>query len=111
MFDRKSYDRQHSKDNYTKYKQERALVLIQLGGRCVGCDCQDEKRLQLHHKYYDANSDYPRTSNGWSRIKRVREASKEPDKFHLLCGRCHKQIHAILSSPIKLLQLCGFNKL
>ena len=82
------YDRKNQKRIYQNYMAERAKILEILGDRCACCyrtDCQ----LHLHHKIYDEHSSYPRTSNGWSRIKRVKEALKSPTKFILVCPRCH----------------------
>lgn len=92
MSDRKKeYDRKRAKKKYQEYKAERSEVLELLGGCCALCS--RETNLQLHHNYYDEKSDYPRTGNGWSRIRRVREAQIDPEKFTVLCGGCHKHLH------------------
>ena len=82
-----AYDRQHSKNVYAVYKADRSKAITLLGGCCKLCDGTAE--LHLHHLKYVDGSNYPRTSNGWSRIRRVREALAHPEHFCLLCPRCH----------------------
>jgi predicted HNH restriction endonuclease len=98
------YDREYDKRKYEKYKQERKEVLESMGNCCEVCGLFGGQ-LHLHHKYYDEKSDYPRTSNGWSRIRRVREAKAEPEKFALLCNKCHKSVHWAVQNKDKLLKL------
>jgi hypothetical protein len=91
-WDRKAYDRQRSRQMYEQYQEQRMKALELHGGKCCCCKNSTAKQLHLHHKYYDENSDYPRTSSGWSRIRRVKEAIEFPEKFALLCGSCHQTI-------------------
>jgi len=100
---KKKYDRKHGQTKYQKYKEERKEVLESMGNCCEICGHTGV--LHLHHKWYDEKSDYPRTSNGWSRIRRVREAKAEPEKFALLCNRCHRSVHWAAENKNKLLKL------
>ena len=97
------YDREHSKKQYHNYKIERTLLIEEFGGCCE--ICSDTDQLHFHHKYYDEHSNYPRTTNGWSRIKRIREAKQFPEKFALLCNSCHSTVHRVLKNFDKFKQI------
>lgn len=90
---RKAWDRENSKKKYTKYKELRKEALDKLGGKCILCEKNND--LHLHHIEYHADSDYPRTGSGWSRIRRVTEALENPERFKLLCSGCHQSITTI----------------
>lgn len=114
VWNRKEYDRKHSKEIYAQYKSERITVLKLFSSKCYCCGSIEQDKLCLHHKYYDDESNYPRTSNGWSRIRRIREAKANPDKFTLLCGACHRLIHSLLSMKnlnSKHFEVCGLKTL
>jgi hypothetical protein len=104
VWDRKEYDRKHQQEIYEQYKQDRLQLLETLGNCCAICR-SDTNHLHLHHKYYDNDSNYPRTGNGWSRVKRVKEAMKNPDKFLLLCAKCHIHIDWYMANKQNLLYL------
>jgi hypothetical protein len=95
---KKEYDRKNQKRIYAKYKEDRQKIVSLLGNKCCVCD-KDRKYLHLHHIKYDEHSNYPRTSNGWSRIRRVKEALLYPEKFRLVCPTCHHIIHKIENFP------------
>ena len=98
MSDKKEYDRSRSKKMYDKYKDDRKRALDLKGFKCQCCPQTSANKLQFHHLYYDEKSNYPRTSNGWSRIKRVAEVLDDPNKFCLLCSKCHYSIHIVKSA-------------
>jgi len=62
---------------------------LKLGGTCRSCFSKDD--LQLHHIVYQALSvrGYVK-SDYW---KRASEAFEHPERFELLCKKCHLAFH------------------
>lgn len=62
------------------------------GDKCQVCGSQ--KNLQLHHKYYAADSVLPKShnENGSRSIARKKEAIAHPERFMLTCLSCHNRI-------------------
>ena len=76
MWDRKVYDREHSRKKYKEYIERRNNVIKsgKIGDTCYLCGAKAKREFHFHHIAYDKNeSNYPRTVSGWSRWKRVRE--------------------------------------
>lgn len=66
-----------------------------IGGRCDLCDKPHETGFHFHHKFYGPESDYPRHSKSmYVRLKRLNEIETFPERFGLLCGRCHLVIES-----------------
>ena len=67
----------------------RERAISKLGGTCRSCFTKDD--LQLHHIVYLALSvrGYVK-SDYW---KRAREAFEYPERFELLCKKCHLAFH------------------
>ncbi|SRR6266700_168296 len=99
---RKEYDRKRAEVAYADFKQRRKAIIVLLGGVCKICG--RDKSLHLHHVvYHPTESDYRKTSKDfWTRLKRLKEAEKHPERFELLCGGCHAAWEAILQLLKKL---------
>jgi len=67
----------------------RERAISKLGGTCRSCFTKDD--LQLHHIVYQALSvrGYVKSDYG----KRAREAFEHPERFELLCKKCHLAFH------------------
>ena len=64
-----------------------------LGGKCIFCG--SKTALQRHHIKYDKYYPKKRKVNGkWVgyRLNPVYEALKHPERFHLLCSKCHRVV-------------------
>ena len=123
MYDRKIYDNKRAKQQYEKFQQRRADLLIKLGNVCYLCNADAIKGFHLHHLEYDeVESNYPRHSKSMSvRIKRLEEAENNPERFKLLCPKCHRILSGIetlvtdvnITKLFSLLKISGedFNKI
>lgn len=118
MFDRKEYDRKHSADVYADYRKRKdALALNTFGGCCYVCGkTEDFEKFHLHHVYYHVTeSAYPRHSKSMNiRLKRLKEAEVNSERFRLICPPCHRAVEFIKHSAkdrsaAKLLECCGAN--
>jgi len=67
----------------------REQAITNLGGFCRSCFSKDD--LQLHHiAYLPLSTRNSEKSDYW---KRAREALEHPERFELLCKRCHLGHH------------------
>jgi len=67
----------------------RDRAIANLGGVCRSCFTKDN--LQLHHvAYLPLSTRNNEKSDYW---KRAREALEHPERFQLLCKRCHEARH------------------
>ena len=98
LFNKKIYDALNQRKVYQKFKEKRNLVFEKLGGKCEICE-KLSKTFHLHHKiYHPIESNYPRHSKTMNiRIKRVNEAFNNPERFSLLCPRCHSLVTVLQS--------------
>ena len=88
-----------NKNNMKKVTDAKTL----LGGKCVTCGIQ--KQLQFHHVKY--------VKNRKNKSQNHLEALKHPERFVLLCGKCHnvvtfaltdrKRVNLVLSNIRKVL--------
>lgn len=88
----KEYDRLRAKRTYEDFKKRKNnLVVNVFNGKCFLCSAEHRKGFHLHHVFYHAiESNYPRNSKAMStRLKRLAEAEKNPERFRLLCPKCH----------------------
>ena len=94
MWNRKEYDRKRAAKLYGVFKKRRMALFKELGGCCSLCSKKAVKGFHLHHvKYHAEESDCPTHSKSMSvRLKRLEEAEQNPDRFRLLCPRCHMTI-------------------
>ena len=98
MKDRKPRDRKYSQRNYRLFQMRKRIVVALLGGQCRVCKTREAPRgFHLHHiSYHETESNYPRHSKSMSvREKRLAEAEAHPERFRLLCGKCHRLIETI----------------
>lgn len=98
--ERKEYDRQRAAKVYEDFKARKAKLVAKFGGRCAGCSTTNPKRgdWHLHHTSYTDESNYPRNSKAMStRIKRLEEAERNPERFRMLCPRCHHIVTVLQS--------------
>lgn len=91
MFDRKVYDRKRSQKLYEEFKKRREAILVTLGNECYLCGKKAKKGFNLHHiEYHPVESNYPTHSKSMHvREKRLKEAENHPERFRLLCPKCH----------------------
>ena len=64
-----------------------------LGGKCIFCG--SKTALQCHHLKYDKSYPKRRKVNGklvGYRLNPVYEALKHPERFRLLCQKCHNVV-------------------
>lgn len=94
---KKEYDRKRAENVYKEFIIRRERVLELLGGECYLCGNKAVKGFHLHHKeYHPVESDYPRHSKSmYVRLKRVKEAEENPQRFSLLCPYHHKIIEQL----------------
>lgn len=115
MYDRKIYDKERAKQQYEKFQQRRADILVKLGNSCYLCDTEAQKGFHLHHiEYHSTESDYPRHSKSMHvRWKRLKEAENNPQRFKLLCPKCHRVLSGIenLVTDINIDKLFGLLKI
>lgn len=100
--DRREYNRQRAARLYAEYVERRDRLMATLfGGKCFTCDKAAGKHFHLHHvEYHETESAYARSGRSLHvRILRVAEAEAHPERFRLLCGRCHRILEAIKAAP------------
>ena len=71
------------KNNYNKtvLPKRRKEVIRDLGGKCFVCGTN--RRLEFHHIKYTRSS-----KRSWNEV----EALKHPERFRLLCHKCHNVV-------------------
>ena len=77
----------------TRYRITSKKVNKLLGGKCIFCG--SKTALQRHHIKYDKYYQKNRKVNGkWVgyRLNPVYEALKHPERFRLLCHKCHNVV-------------------
>lgn len=84
------------KKSAEQYKKIRIDVLNLYGGKCVCCDNDNLKYLQLDHKNNDGNierANLPATLRGGRFFKYVlqqyKTSNKKRDDLQILCANCH----------------------
>lgn len=82
-------DRKQMKVKYGRYKTKRAELIIQFGSKCWVCD--GDYLLQFHHLEYGELGKLGHASM-WRRIQHLREIEQFPERFKLLCGKCHSVV-------------------
>lgn len=97
MFDKKAYDAQQQRKRYADYQVRRQRVYENLGNVCYLCSAEKRESFHLHHVvYHPLESNYPKHSNAMSvRLKRLKEAETNPERFVLLCPVCHGIVHIL----------------
>lgn len=94
-FDKKAYNRQRRAEEYADFQTRRREFVSQKGGDCYLCGITNV-HFHFHHLEYSEESNYPRNSKSMStRWKRLLEAEAFPDRFAILCPRCHGLVHSI----------------
>lgn len=107
---KREYDKSRASILYEKFKVTRLEVMLKISSCCEVCFKATERGFHLHHKeYHETESAYPKHSKAMNvRIKRVKEAEKNPERFAILCPRCHSVVEFLKSSSISLEQLQKF---
>ena len=92
-------DRKYSAKRYADFRERKdRLCLETLGGRCYVCqDEENANEFHLHHlEYMEEESEYERDSKSMHiRRKRLEEAEAHPERFRLLCPKCHRAVSSI----------------
>ena len=79
--------------NNSRYHIARKEATSLLGGKCIFCG--SKINLQLHHRMYDKSYPKRRKVNGkltGYRLNPTFEAAKHPERFRLLCHKCHNVV-------------------
>lgn len=99
--EKRAYNRARQRIVYEKFKESRLDVFCKLGNECYLCGKPPNKNFQLHHvSYHGTESDYPRHAKAMNvRLKRVKEAQDNPERFRLLCPPCHRIVTMMECSP------------
>lgn len=72
-------------------KEKRRVLREQFGGKCSRCGYDKcEAALHFHHK--DASEKYDWNVKGKTGAS-IREVEAHPERFELVCVRCHVEIH------------------
>ena len=77
----------------TRYSIASKKVNKLLGGKCIFCGSKTD--LHRHHLKYDKSYPKSRKVNGkfvGYRLNPVYEALKHPERFRLLCQKCHNVV-------------------
>jgi len=72
--------------------KRREIVLEKLGGKCKGCGAK--QRLHLHHIKYAKDSARWVEGKPDPYNEREKEALDHPERFELLCPKCHGDYHS-----------------
>ena len=86
--------------NNSRYRIARKKAIRNLGGKCIFCGSKTD--LQRHHLKYDKYYPKRRKVNGklvGYRLNPVYEALKHPERFKLLCQKCHNVVTYALHEP------------
>jgi 5-methylcytosine-specific restriction endonuclease McrA len=95
-FDKREYDRKRAEIAYADFKQRRKLVIESLGGCCYLCSRHREFYHFHHVTYHETESAYGRHAKTfWVRLKRLEEAEAHPERFRILCSRCHSLVEGL----------------
>ena len=96
---KQAHNRSYSAAQYEQFRIDKNhLCLNVLGGMCYICEeDEDAHEFHLHHlEYVEGESDYDRNSKSFhTRKKRVAEALEHPERFKLLCAKCHRSVSSI----------------
>ena len=98
MRDKKEYDRKYSRKKYAEFIQRRENVVKSgtIGDCCFICKKSAKRDFHFHHCVYLEESNYPKNcKSGATRWKRLKEAEQFPERFKLLCGKCHLEYETI----------------
>lgn len=82
----------HKEEIRQRHREKRVQVMKLFGGQCYVCGVDKGTQLQFHHKIYDSN-----LNNQYSNIEN--EALLHPERFILLCHRCHNIITQFNNHP------------
>ncbi len=91
----REYNREYAKQKYDDFRVRKDQVSLEsFGGKCYLCGSSENYQYyHLHHIEYGPDSDYVRNSKAqWTREMRLREAEEHPERFRLLCPKCHRLI-------------------
>lgn len=93
---RKEYNRQRAQKVYEDFVARKSQLMEVFGNKCFLCGCSAKKGFHFHHVSYTDESSYPRNSKAMStRLKRLAEAEANPERFKLLCAKCHGSLELI----------------
>jgi hypothetical protein len=81
-----------NKKRAEEWRLRRKMVFERLGNKCFVCGLISNTKLHLHHLRGFENHPMPS-------IKRLKEAEEHPERFTLLCFRCHEILHRFRYFP------------
>jgi len=97
---RREYDRLRQRRLYQEFRDLKDHVCLDImGGECYLCGRTDNaNEYHLHHvEYHPTESAYPKNAKSqWARVKRAREAEAHPERFRLLCPKCHWDLEKVI---------------
>lgn len=89
---------------YARYTELRLTVTMEVynEAKCLVCGFQSPSNV-FHHVEYAQNEEYARDGKSLSsREKRCREAADCPERFVLLCQKCHIGLGPIVARLLEL---------
>lgn len=95
----REYNREYAKSRYADFRVLKDQISLNLfGGKCFLCgETEGYQGFHLHHvTYHPDDSSYRRNSKAqWTREMRVKEAQEHPERFTLLCPKCHRLVTSV----------------
>ena len=67
-----------------RYRKRKRAIYDLLGNQCVSCGVNDERVLQIDHRYSDGNKE-----RGLSRAQLYNKVEKQTKRYQLLCANCN----------------------
>ncbi len=104
----REYNRVYAKQRYDDFRVRKDQVSLEhFGGHCFLCGaCENYEHYHLHHIEYGPDADYQRNSKAqWTREMRLREAEEHPERFRLLCPKCHRLVTTVGNYLIRQLEI------
>ena len=92
------YNRRYLAKLYQQFRSRKDQIAEeQFGGRCFLCGSTEGNghEFHLHHISYETAGEHRNTKAMWTRELRLREAEEHPERFRLLCGKCHRLITTV----------------
>ncbi len=104
----REYNRAYAKQKYDDFRVRKDQVSLEhFGGCCFLCGASENyEHYHLHHIEYGPDAEYQRNSKAqWTREMRLREAEEHPERFRLLCPKCHRLVTTVGNYLVRQLEI------